>query len=148
VLLRPGAITSVQVQAACGLPVLSKDELQTLNAPAPKASGTLESHYAPQAKLRLMNAKELETALKLLGSDSRTAKADPTIALYCRSVFVIKTPHVRCRRMPTDAAAAAQELFGVLREFDAWGVKLIWIETPPEDLVWDGVRDRLERAAS
>jgi L-threonylcarbamoyladenylate synthase len=148
VLLRPGAITSEQVQAACGLLVLSKDELTNVDAPAPKASGTLESHYAPHAKLRLMDAKELETALKLLGSDSRTTKVDPTIALYCRSVFALKTPHVRYRCMPTDAAAAAQELFAVLREFDAWGVKLIWVESPPDATEWDGVRDRLERAAS
>jgi L-threonylcarbamoyladenylate synthase len=148
VLLRPGAITSEQVQAACGLKVLSKDELQTLGTPAPKASGTLESHYAPQATVRLMNAKELETGLKLLGSDSRAPTVDPTIALYCRSVFAIKTPHVRYRRMPSDAADAAQELFAVLREFDTQGVKLIWIETPPDASAWDGVRDRLTRAAS
>jgi L-threonylcarbamoyladenylate synthase len=148
VMLRPGAITSEQVQAACGLPVLSKDELQALDAPAPKASGTLESHYAPQATVRLMRAKELQTALKLLGSDAGSPGANPTIALYCRSVFAIKTPHVLHQRMPGNAAAAAQELFAVLREFDAQGVKLIWIEAPPEASAWDGVRDRLERAAS
>jgi L-threonylcarbamoyladenylate synthase len=31
---------------------------------------------------------------------------------------------------------------------DAQGVKLILIETPPEAPEWDGVRDRLQRAAS
>jgi L-threonylcarbamoyladenylate synthase len=36
----------------------------------------------------------------------------------------------------------------VLREFDAAGVKLIWIETPPDSAEWDGVRDRLRRAAA
>jgi len=39
-------------------------------------------------------------------------------------------------------------LFAVLREFDTAGVKLIWIETPPETPDWDGVRDRLGRAAA
>jgi L-threonylcarbamoyladenylate synthase len=148
VLLRPGAITSEQVQTACGLRVLSKDELQTLNSPAPKASGTLESHYAPRATVRLMTAKELQTALKLLGQDTGLKGASPTIALYCRSIFPIKTPHVLYRRMPGDAAGAAQELFAALREFDAQGVKLIWVESLPEAQEWDGVRDRLERAAS
>ena len=47
-----------------------------------------------------------------------------------------------------DAAACAQELFAVLRELDATGVKLIWVETPPEGADWDGVRDRLQRAAA
>ncbi|MBP6007545.1 MAG: threonylcarbamoyl-AMP synthase [Rhodoferax sp.] len=147
VLLRPGAITPEQVQASCGLKVLSKEDMQKLDTPAPKASGTLESHYAPSATVRIMTAKELQTALKLLGQDTGLKGASPTIALYCRCMFPIKTPHVLYRRMPVDAAAAAQELFAVLREFDERGVKLIWVESLPETQEWDGVRDRLERAA-
>jgi L-threonylcarbamoyladenylate synthase len=50
--------------------------------------------------------------------------------------------------MPNDAAQTARELFAVLRDFDARGVKLIWVETPPASSDWDGVRDRLQRAAS
>jgi len=50
--------------------------------------------------------------------------------------------------MPEDAAAAAQELFAVLRDLDAQGVQEIWIETPPGSPEWDGVRDRLQRAAA
>jgi L-threonylcarbamoyladenylate synthase len=49
--------------------------------------------------------------------------------------------------MPADAATAAQQLFAVLREFDAQGVSQIWIESLPEAPEWDGVRDRLKRAA-
>jgi L-threonylcarbamoyladenylate synthase len=36
----------------------------------------------------------------------------------------------------------------VLREFDARGVRLIWIEQPPDTPEWAGVRDRLRRAAA
>jgi L-threonylcarbamoyladenylate synthase len=50
--------------------------------------------------------------------------------------------------MPDDAAAAAQQLFAVLREFDTEGVKLIWVETPPDTPEWEGVKDRLQRAAA
>ena len=52
------------------------------------------------------------------------------------------------RRMPDDAGATAQQLFAVLREFDAQGATLIWIETVPDTPDWDGVRDRLQRAAA
>jgi len=52
------------------------------------------------------------------------------------------------RRMPDDALATAQQLFAVLRDFDAKGVKLIWVENPPPAAEWDGVRDRLGRAAA
>jgi L-threonylcarbamoyladenylate synthase len=50
--------------------------------------------------------------------------------------------------MPADAEAAARGLFAALRELDACGTPLIWIETPPADAPWDGVRDRLQRAAA
>ena len=41
--------------------------------------------------------------------------------------------------MPDNAAAAAHELFAVLREFDARGAQLIWIEQPPASAEWEGV---------
>jgi L-threonylcarbamoyladenylate synthase len=39
-------------------------------------------------------------------------------------------------------------LFAVLREFDAAGVAAIWVEQPPPGPEWEGVRDRLRRAAA
>lgn len=147
VLLRPGAITPEQVQAVCGMKVLQKEELSAQDLPAPKASGTLESHYAPQATVRLMTAADLQTALQLLGKDAGQADLRPSIAVYSRATFKKLSAHVLYRRMPLDAASTAQQLFATLRDFDAQGVKLIWIETPPDDPLWDGVRDRLQRAA-
>jgi len=147
VLLRPGAITPEQVQAVCGLKVLLKDELLTQSVPAPRASGTLDSHYAPNAKVRLMDAKALQTALDLLGNDL-DASAGPTIATYSRAILKTRSAQVLRRRMPDEAADTAQQLFAVLREFDAQGVKLIWIENPPPSPEWDGVRDRLLRASA
>ncbi len=142
VLLRPGVLTRAQLEMACGQAVLDPDDL-ILNADdAPRASGTLESHYAPAARVRLMDAKAIQTALDLLGADAAN------IAIYARTIVRIKSDRVVYRRMPDDALATAQQLFAVLRDFDARGVKLIWIETPPPDEAWDGVRDRLGRAAA
>jgi L-threonylcarbamoyladenylate synthase len=143
VLLRPGAITREQVQTACGLKLRSKEELE---APAPRASGTLESHYAPNAKVRLMDARALQAALDVLGTHIDGGQA--TIAVYARSILRTPAAKVLYRRMPDDAAAAAQQLFAVLRECDAKAVKLIWVETPPQTPEWEGVRDRLSRAAA
>jgi L-threonylcarbamoyladenylate synthase len=50
--------------------------------------------------------------------------------------------------MPDDPAAAAHELFGVLRRFDAAGVAEIWVEQASDDPAWEGVMDRLRRAAA
>jgi L-threonylcarbamoyladenylate synthase len=51
-------------------------------------------------------------------------------------------------RMPAEAAACAHEVFAVLRRLDTPGRETIWVHTPPPEPVWDGVRDRLQRAAA
>ncbi|MCP5281639.1 MAG: threonylcarbamoyl-AMP synthase [Rhodoferax sp.] len=147
VLLRPGAIHGEQLAAAAGRPVLS-DEPIAGQAAAPRASGTLAAHYAPRAKLRLMDARALQTALDMLGADVQPAAQGPVIATYSRTVLRSRSSGVLQRRMPDDAAATAQQLFAVLRAFDDQGVKLIWVETLPDGSEWDGVRDRLQRAAA
>ena len=40
------------------------------------------------------------------------------------------------------------DILVVLRDFDDHGAKLIWIENMPDSAQWDGVRDRLMRAAA
>ena len=133
------AITRQQIQQACGMVPLSKEDLPHHT---PRASGTLEAHYAPAAKVRLMDAKALQTGLDLLGADAAH------IAVYARAALRTQSSKLVMRRMPDDASAAAQQLFAALRAFDDQGVKLIWIETPPATPEWEGVRDRLQRAAA
>lgn len=139
VLLRPGAITRAQVEAACGEALRDKEDLA---APDPRASGTLEAHYAPNAKVRLMDAKALQAGLEVLGVNAAH------IAVWSRTPLKIRSQRIVQRRMPDDAATTAHQLFAVLRAFDADGAKLIWIETPPDTPEWEGVRDRLRRAAA
>lgn len=139
VLLRPGVLTRDQLEGACGQALRLPHEL---DGRAPRASGTLESHYAPNAKVRLMDAKALQTALDLLGGDAAN------IATYSRAILQTRSDKVLRRRMPDDALETARQLFAVLRDFDAQGVRLIWVETPPDEPEWEGVRDRLQRAAA
>ena len=136
VLLRPGVLTHARIEAAAGEPLRAPD------ADAPRASGTLAAHYAPNAKLRLMSQQMLTSALQLLGDQPLK------LAVYSRSVPLGAAKGVRHRRMPLLPDQAAHELFSVLRELDAEGAQLIWVEEPPVDPAWDGVRDRLLRAAA
>lgn len=141
VLLRPGQIGRAAIEAACGERLRERDAFAT---DAPRASGTLAAHYAPNARLRLMTARELQAGLDLLGADAQRAG----LAVYARSPLQRVATGVLLRRMPDDAEATAQQLFAVLRDFDAQGARLIWVESPPESGDWDGVRDRLQRAAA
>ncbi len=138
VLLRPGVLTTTVLGQSAGEAVTSAQDDET----APRASGTLAAHYAPNAKVRLMPAKLLRDALLVLGDEGL-----PKLAVYARTVQTTAKGVMR-RRMPDGARAAAHELFAVLRELDAAGATLIWVEEPPADPAWDGVRDRLQRAAA
>lgn len=140
VLLRPGVLTPAQIEAAAGERLWLPHEMA--DGTTPRASGTLASHYAPQARVRLMDAKALQAALDVLGAEAAH------IATWSRAILRTPSAKVLRRRMPDDAQEAARALFAVLREFDAQGVRLIWVETPPGGPEWDGVRDRLERAAA
>ncbi|CAG1017566.1 Threonylcarbamoyl-AMP synthase [Burkholderiaceae bacterium] len=138
VLLRPGVLTRAQIEAAAGEPLREPD------GAAPRASGTLESHYAPRARLRLMPTRELHSALRLLAGSALP------LAVYSGPLpaGVQAGAGLRHRLMPQRAADAAHELFSVLRAFDDEGVQLIWVEEPPAAPEWEGVRDRLRRAAA
>ena len=136
VLLRPGVLTRAQIEAVAGVPLRDRD------AAAPPASGTLEAHYAPSATLRLMSALQLAQGLKLLDSSGIR------LAVYSRTRPASVAPGVQHRLMPAAAADVAQELFAVLRAFDDDGAPLVWVEEPPSTPEWDGVRDRLHRAAA
>ena len=141
VLLRPGQISRTQIEQACGLKLVSPE---ALHSEAPRASGTLESHYAPTAKVRLMSSAEWQKALLALGPHTQNlalwSVQKPSPELMGAGLF--------WRAMPSNATQAAHDLFSVLRNFDSRGVRTIWIETPPETPEWEGVRDRLNRAAA
>ena len=136
-LLRPGLLPRARIEAVLGRALAEPD------AASPRVSGSLRSHYAPQAKLRLMTAAALRDALAVLGPQAGELK----LAVYSRSGMPAGRG-IELRRMPDDPAAVAHELFAVLRGFDAEGVQIIWVEQLPPATEWDGVRDRLQRAAA
>lgn len=140
VLLRPGVLTRAQVEAAAGEPLRTPD---TPSAPAP---GTLQAHYAPRAPLYLMTTIELRRALQL------PSAASSAVAVYSRTapaeLGLPDSMRLHWRPMPHEATTAAHELFATLRELDSPGTTRIWVEVPPESPAWEGVRDRLQRAAA
>ena len=164
VLLRPGVITPEQLSQAAGVRVLQPDEplhaplVYATKASAPRASGTLASHYAPQALLRLMSTDALRQAVKDWNAQAHPTSsaqahgatqqtAAPRLAIWTRQPLVVTASQTVVQHMPADAKRCAHELFAVMRTLDALGVHEIWVEAPPPGPQWDGVRDRLTRAS-
>lgn len=131
VLLRPGTLSRAALEAALGQPLADRD------AEAPRAPGTLEAHYAPHAPLRLFDGCELPVA---------DASADG-LAVYSRQRPRLPAAALWAA-MPSEPASAAQQLFAALRALDGPRTRQIWVEWPPDEPEWEGVRDRLRRAAA
>ncbi len=135
-LLRPGQLGRARIERVLGT------ALAQPGADAPRAPGTLASHYAPRAPVQLLDTAALQARLA-----ADTGMAVGVVGVYSRIAPVPGTPCLH-RVMPADAATLAHELFAVLRDLDAAGVSAIWVEQPPPGPDWDGVRDRLQRAAA
>jgi L-threonylcarbamoyladenylate synthase len=134
VLLRPGGIDAHDLQRVLGrAPEVAGDA-------APRASGTLVSHYAPRTPADLVGASALRAEILQLGA------RDESIAVLARTVARPSDFAGVWLRAPADAAAFAHDLYANLRTLDAANADVILIEGVPDDDAWLAVRDRLERA--
>ncbi|EJM98252.1 L-threonylcarbamoyladenylate synthase [Herbaspirillum sp. YR522] len=133
VLLRPGQISAAQIAAVLGVTPRLPD------AGAPRASGTLDAHYAPHTPVVQVAAADLDDVLRRLAGKGRR------VALIHR-----RPGHgdvLAQRPMPAEANAYAHDLYAALRDMDHTGADLIVVEAPPTDTQWQGINDRLRRAA-
>jgi L-threonylcarbamoyladenylate synthase len=134
VLLRPGHISAAQIAAVIGRQPRLPD------AGAPRASGTLEAHYAPATPVALVDAVQYESLCQ------RLLAAGHRVALIHRFFVPVTGVAAQCT-MPPEAAAYAHDLYAALRSMDAAHGAVILVVAPPTDDAWQGVNDRLRRAA-
>jgi L-threonylcarbamoyladenylate synthase len=132
VLLRPGHISAEAIAAVI-------DQLPARpDAAAPRASGTLESHYAPHTPVAMQDTATLGTTLARLHAARRK------VALIHYSA--LPETHAETA-LPATPEGFAHALYAALRAMDGVGADLILVEAPPQDGAWLGVNDRLRRAA-
>ncbi len=131
-LLRPGAISRAQLEAALGRPV------PDAGGGAPRASGRLELHYAPRTPLELVSAAELPARIVALGGEVAVLAPAATLDPSSSVMFAI-------------AAAATPEeyasrLYADLRRLDSVAARRLLVVTPPQTAAWEAVHDRLNKA--
>jgi L-threonylcarbamoyladenylate synthase len=131
VLLRPGGIGAQAIARVLG----RAPRAGAVNAP--RASGTLASHYAPRTASRLVAAGALV--------DEARREAGP-VAVLARTVVQPGDHRGAWIAASPDAAAYAHDLYSHLRALDVANARTILIEAVPDDAAWAAVRDRLVRA--
>ena len=134
VLLRPGHISAAQIAAVIGVMPRLPD------LAAPRASGTLAAHYAPRTAVALVESTQLAASVQQLHQAGRR------IALIRYAAGPTPQADGQCE-LPADPEGYAYGLYAALRAMDAIGADLILIESPPLDHAWQGINDRLRRAA-
>ena len=127
-ILRPGAITAEDVTEATGLPVTATSSV--------KAPGTLPSHYAPKATVRIARDMRVLAELDTTGTGFLAIAGIPTPAGAIRLAE------------PADADAYARELYAALRQADALNLAQVIAVPPPPIGIGKAVVDRLTRAAN
>jgi L-threonylcarbamoyladenylate synthase len=133
-LLRPGGIDVRDLSRVLGQP------LREAGDSAPRAPGTLASHYAPRTPANLVTTDALRAeVLQLMARDETVAVLAHTVA--CPSDFAGVW-----LRAPADAMGYAHDLYANLRTLDAANADVMLIERVRDDDAWLAVRDRLVRA--
>jgi L-threonylcarbamoyladenylate synthase len=128
-LLRPGGITHAQIEGVIGPGLVIDHGTSGIVAP-----GSLASHYAPQAKLRL-EATHAAADEVFLAFGPVPATANPALQILNLSPS-------------RDLIEAAANLFGHLRQLDATSVRSIAVAPVPLEGLGEAINDRLARAAA
>ena len=120
-ILRPGAITQEMIERSTGLRVKDADT-------SIRVSGSLDSHYAPQAKV-VLNEQPL-----------------PGDGLIALSSVATEEGVVRLAA-PETSADYARQLYAALRKADELGLARVVAITPEGDDIALAIVDRLQRAS-
>ncbi|MEP7328445.1 MAG: L-threonylcarbamoyladenylate synthase [Betaproteobacteria bacterium] len=131
-LLRPGGLAAADIARVLGFTPHAP------NAGAPRASGTLASHYAPRTPSRLVAPGDIA---------SECARVDVNAAVLAQMVEKPRGFAGCWISAPKDAAGYAHDLYSNLRLLDAAGASAILIENVPDNAAWLAIRDRITRAA-
>jgi len=147
VLLRPGLVSADDLARLVG-PVARPAHEPRGDEPRP-APGMLERHYAPRARLLLVDTGDprdvSQTAQRTSEELARGGRVGALVREGSAALDELGVGHVIL--MSPTADAYARRLYAALHELDEAGCTLVVVERVPEDGSWAGVADRLERAS-
>lgn len=148
-ILRPGAITADMLEEVIGTVSVDETILGAETNQAPKAPGMKYRHYAPKARLMIVegNLKEEILAIRQLsyaafreGKQVGIIATNETMPLYTHGI--VKNIGSR-----DNEKTIARNLYAVLREFDEEDITEIYSESFAAQGLGNAIMNRLEKAA-
>ncbi|MCD5407473.1 MAG: threonylcarbamoyl-AMP synthase [Desulfotomaculum sp.] len=145
VILRPGGVTAEQLQQIIG----RVEYYSTQQDQPPRSPGIKYRHYAPRAKLMLLEGTAGEVARRTLEIINNYAASGKQIGILASAENADRYPGIMVLQygQRDHPATAAAMLYAALRKFDAAGVDIILAEGLPESGLGRAVMDRLRRAS-
>ena len=130
IILRPGSLTASGIEEITGVKVSDSD------TESPRVSGSLASHYAPKAKVIVVDEAELPNLDVIKNAGLIALAAIPTL----RYTYRIGSPRT--------SVEFARELYSTLRSADALDLKIVYVVPPTGSGLAQAILDRINRAAS
>lgn len=148
-ILRPGAITAEMFEEVIGPVDVDQTLLSADSVQAPKAPGMKYRHYAPKAKMfivegdlreEILAIRQLSYAAHRKGKEVGIIATAETLPFYNHGI--VKSVGSR-----ENEKTIAKGLYGVLREFDEENIDTIYSESFAAQGIGKAIMNRLEKAA-
>lgn len=148
-ILRPGAITKEMLEEVIGEVAVDATLLAEDNEEAPKAPGMKYRHYAPKAKLMIIEgpAQECVKAIRQIAYEQTRLGYKVGIIATAESEEFYTTGVVKNIGNRSNENTIAKNLYRVLREFDQEDVDYIYSESFGGNGIGDAIMNRLNKAA-
>lgn len=132
-ILRPGMIAHHAIVRVVGAAETAGSAPTTA---VPRSPGTMDKHYSPRARVRLVPSGAMEESLAAHRNEGRVGVLS----------FVRIDADVT-RIMPREPELYGRMLYAALHHMDDERCRVILVERPPREPEWAAILDRLERAA-
>lgn len=148
-ILRPGAITVDMLEAVIGPVSVDETMIGSESTKAPKAPGMKYRHYAPKARMFIVEGTLREEVLAIRQLAYAARRKNKKVGIIATNETAVLYTHGVVKNIGArdNEKSIARNLYAVLREFDDEDVEEIYSESFASQGIGNAIMNRLEKAA-
>lgn len=148
-ILRPGSITKEMIEDVIGKIQVDSTVMNAQSDEAPKAPGMKYRHYAPKAKLVIIDGEFDDIVKAMIKVTGESVDRDQKVGIISslEGTPFYSNGNIKCVGSRYDKGAIAHNLYRVLREFDEEDVECIYSEAFDSNGIGMATMNRLKKAA-